>query len=92
MCNCALSFFKISSTNGKKIQWLNVKLLLVLQDIKQRLAGGQVFIEFLASPNGDLSQWTNIDRIVDSLAMYWVSTSNHKVSFQLSGFLVLRRV
>ncbi|XP_078482581.1 CLIP-associating protein 1-B isoform X8 [Ciona intestinalis] len=54
-------------------------LLVREQDMKKRMNGGQQFIEFLSLNSGDLL-WTNVDKIVDALATYWVSSSNFKVA------------
>lgn len=42
------------------------------------MENGQTLIEFLTNLDGNI-KWDNIDRIIDSLAMYWVASSNFKV-------------
>ena len=50
-----------------------------MQDMKKRITGGQDLISFLQDSDDQLV-WTNVDKIADSLATYWVSSSNYKVS------------
>nr|CAB3231466.1 CLIP-associating protein 2 [Phallusia mammillata] len=57
-----------------------VLLLTREQDMKNRMNGGEKLIEFLSTTDDDLSVWSNIDKIVDALSNYWVSSSNFKVA------------
>ncbi|XP_076818467.1 CLIP-associating protein 1-B-like isoform X12 [Clavelina lepadiformis] len=63
-----------------KVDEDNALLLVREQDMKRRMNGGEELIEYLASPAADITFWTNIDKIVDALATYWVSSSNFKVA------------
>nr|XP_039267418.1 CLIP-associating protein 1-B-like isoform X10 [Styela clava] len=48
-------------------------------DMLKRMDNGQKLIEYLSSLEGKL-RWDNLDRVIDSLSTYWVTTSNFKVS------------
>jgi len=47
--------------------------------MKKRIVGGQQLVEFLESGNQDIRVWNNVDKIVDALSTFWVSSSNYKV-------------
>lgn len=49
----------------------------------KRMENGSKLMEYLNSLE-DI-KWDNIDRIVDSLATYWVASSNFKVNIRIES-------
>lgn len=69
----------------------SLKRMHYFQDMLKRIANGQTLIEFLSNLEGNI-KWDNIDRIVDSLATYWVASSNFKVradSIELGDYNII---